>query len=397
MRLVLWIGLLGSASVPASTIGFGSGTLYVRPAYNPPRATFFCGTHARAFFKDEVRKEASGLSSGATFWDIQGGIGFYYGLTSRLELGVSQIFYQDTHKDEKGYNLPDDLFLHAKLGSLGRKNSSMRFGVQMDLRLPTAKYHNLPLEDYASGRIAIGVTALASIITDPLYPETGLNIHFNLGLMSHNDVAARLVDHPLDTLTVAKNSQELVYGSAFSTTWQDFGFFAELAGRAFLSKPPLNAYTRENSLYLTPGITYAPNTWMKLRVAMDLRILGGTDETRYDGEEGSYAAVPWSHPLNLPQWRISVGTLMSLNPHKVQVVRRKENALKRATVIQEASPDEKIYDDLAAERKKTEGAEAELERIRSERQRMESLLDRLRKILESPAETTKPESEPPKP
>ena len=54
-----------------------------------------------------------------------------------------------------------------------------------------------------------------------------------------------------------------------------------------------------------------------------------------------------------------------------------------------ATPEEKIYDDLA--KKKTEGAEAELERIRSERQRMEDLLERLRKILETPGEA-KPEN-----
>jgi len=385
----VWGGLLYSTDSSASTLGFGSGTLYVRPAYCAPKSTFFLGTHTRAFFKDQVRKDASGLDMGATFWDIQGGVGLFYGLTSRLELGLSQIFYQDNHKGEKGYNLPDDLILHAKLGSLGHNLGSTRYGLQLDLRLPTAQHHNLPLEDYSAGRISIGLTALASIITEPLFPESGLNIHFNLGLVSHNDVAVRLVDNPLDTLTATKNTQELVYGTAFSSTWQDFGFFAELFGRAFLSKPPLNAFTRENSLYFTPGITYAPNTWMKMRVALDLRVLGGNDETKYNGEAGSYAMVPWSAPLNLPSWRINVGALLSLNPAKVQMVRKKENALKRAIVNDKATPEEKVYDDLAAERKKTEGAEAELQRIRNERQRMEDLLERLRKILESPGESAK--------
>jgi hypothetical protein len=381
------VWLLFSSSTFPSTIGFGSGTLHVRPAYSAPRSCFFIGTHTRAFFKDEVRKEPSGLSVGETFWDIQGGLGMFYGVTSKLELGFSQIYYQDNHKAGTGYNLPDDLFLHLKLGSLGRNLGNTRYGLQMDVRLPTAKYHNLPLEDYSAGRIAIGFMALASIITEPLFPETGMNIHFNLGLFTHNDVAAHLVDHPQDTLVVKSNTQELLFGSAFSTTWQDFGFFMELYGRTFLTKPPLNAYTRESSLYFTPGMTYAPNRWMKLRVAMDLRVLGAADETRYAGDQGSYAETPWSHPLNLPQWRISLGALISLNPKKFQMVRKKENAIKRATVIETATPDEKVYDDLAGERKKTENAEVELERIRKERQRMEDLLDRLRKILETPGET----------
>ncbi len=392
MKRFVWfaasgVWLLFSSTTSASTIGFGSGTLHVRPAYSAPRSSFFIGTHARAFFKDEVRKEPSGLSIGETFWDIQGGVGFFYGVTSKLELGLSQIYYQDNHKGGTGYNVPDDLFLHLKLGSLGRNLGNTRYGLQMDLRLPTAQYHNLPLEAYSAGRIALGVMALASIITEPLFPESGMNIHFNLGFFTHNDVAAHLVDDIRDTLVVAGNTHELVFGSAFSTTWQDFGFFMEMYGRAFLRKPPLNAYTRESSLFFTPGMTYAPNRWMKLRVALDLRILGASDETAYDGDQGSYAQVPWSHPLNLPQWRISLGALISLNPNKFQMVRKKENAIKRATVIEVATPEEKVYDDLAGERKKTENAEAELERIRKERQRMEDLLDRLRKILESPGET----------
>jgi len=386
---VLW--LLSSSNVVASTIGFGSGTLHVRQAYGAPKSALFLGAHTRAFFKDEVHQEPSGLSAGQTFWDIHGAFGLSYGLTSRFELGITSILYQDNHRNSNGYNLPDDLILHAKLGSLGRASGNTRFGVQLDLRLPTGEFHNLPLENYSAGRITVGVTALATILTEPLYPETGMNIHFNAGMVTHNDVGARLVANPLDTLTVEKNTVEFIYGGAFSTAWQDFGFFGEIHGRAFSSKPPVNAYTRENSLYLTPGITYAPNFWMKLRVAMDLRILGGKDETLYNGEQGSYATVPWHDELNLPPWRISVGALLSLNPAKAQMVRKKENALKRATVIEKATPEEKIYDDLAKERKKTEGAEAELKRIRSERQRMEDLLERLRKILETPGEA-KPEN-----
>ena len=153
---VLW--LLSSSNVVASTIGFGSGTLHVRPAYGAPKSALFLGAHTRAFFKDEVHQEPSGLSAGQTFWDIHGAFGLSYGLTSRFELGITSILYQDNHRNSNGYNLPDDLILHAKLGSLGRASGNTRFGVQLDLRLPTGEFHNLPLENYSAGRI-MGVTA----------------------------------------------------------------------------------------------------------------------------------------------------------------------------------------------------------------------------------------------
>jgi len=128
-----------------------------------------------------------------------------------------------------------------------------------------------------------------------------------------------------------------------------------------------------------------------LRVALDIRILGGNDETRYDGDGGSYAHVSWKRELNMPNWRIGVGALFSLNPKKVQLVRRKDKVLQQAK--SPAASGVNSFEDLATERKKTENAESELERIRTERQRMQDLLDRLRKILETQPQSGKAEQE----
>jgi hypothetical protein len=396
MKRMIWctaflIWLLFSSACFAS-IGFGAGTQYVLPAYTAPRGTLFIGTHTRTFFVDQVRKEANGLSVGKTYWDIQGGLGLVYGLAQRFELGLSQIYYQDNHKAAPGYNLPDDLFLNFKLGSLGPGTGNLRYGILCQVRLPTAQYHNVPWEYYAPGRIGIGVTALTSIISEPANPESGMNLHFNVGLFSHNDVAARLIEDVRDTVLVQRNTQELAFGAAYSLTREEFGFLAELYGRTFLHKPPVNAYTRESTLYFVPGITYAPYAWIKLRVALDIRILGGHDETRYDGDSGSYAHVSWNRDLNMPPWRIGIGALFSLNPKKVQLVRRKGQVLQQAK--SPAAANSKSFEDLANERKKTENAESELERIRSERQRMQDLLDRLRKILDTPPSSGKKEQEP---
>ncbi len=382
---------LQSSSVTFASIGFGAGTQYLVPAYTAPRGSLFLGTHTRTYFIDQVHEEAAGISTGRTYWDIQGGLGLTYGLAQRFELGLSQIYYQDNHKAAPGYNLPDDLFLHFKLGSLGPATGNLRYGLQAQVRLPTAQYHNIPWEYYSAGRIGIGVTALASIISEPAFPESGMNVHFNLGLFRHNDLAARLIDDVRDTLLVERNTEELVFGAAYTLSREEFGFLAELYGRTFLHKPPYNAYTRETTIYFVPGITYTPYAWVKFRVALDIRVVGGNDETRYDGHSGSYAHISWKRDLNMPFWRIGIGALFSLNPKKVALVRRKDKVLQQAK--SPAAADGKSFEDLASERKKTENAESELERIRTERQRMQDLLERLRKILETPPSSGKAEQE----
>ncbi len=180
--------LLSIVSTGASLdIGLGSGPMRVSSALTVPRGHLYLGAHSRAFFKDEVAKVSNGLSSGETYWDIQGAFGLHYGFTSRLELGISQILYQDNHKGNKGYNFPDDLYLRAKLGSIGPKASSIRLGAQVDVRLPTAEHHNLALEPYSAGRIGMGIIGLFSIVSQPLFPDIGFNINVNAGVIGKNN------------------------------------------------------------------------------------------------------------------------------------------------------------------------------------------------------------------
>lgn len=377
--------LLSFVSSGASLdIGLGSGPMRVGSALTIPRGQLYLGAHSRAFFKDEISTTAGGSSSGVTFWDIQGALGLHYGFTSRLELGLSQILYQDNHKGNKGYNFPDDLYLRAKLGSIGPKTSNIRLGAQVDVRLPTAAHHNLALEPYSAGRIGMGIMGLFSIVSQPLFPDFGLNINLNAGVFTHNDLGIQLSEVTDDTLLVRKDTQEFVYGLSFSKGGQEFGFFAELYGRRFLQQPPVSAFTRENSLYFSPGISYSTNSWLQLKVALDLRILGSKDETSYEGEGGSLIARPWQTVPNLPTWRINVGAVVAL--HSKKHIQPTPRTTEQGQLITSApaSADEKLYKSLADSRQETENAEAELERIRSERQRMEDLLQRLRRILERP-------------
>ena len=393
LSLFVFLILTISICVYASPIDYGVGALNVLPAWTTAKGNLKAGFHSRAFFKDEVTQQPGGQSSGTTFWDIQGNIGIVYGFTSKLELGLSQVFYQDTHKGNNGYNFPDDLYLSAKLGSLGAQKGPLRMGVKLDIKIPTGNYHNLALEPYSADRIGLGLTGLLSIVSEPLFPSSGIAINANLGIFNHNDIGLRLTENEQDTITSNVDTKEIIYGLSFSKRMQEFGFFMELYGRNFIDEPPITAFTRENSLFVAPGISYTPNPALSLRASFDIRILGNDDKTVYGTENGSFLNKPWQSVPNLPSWRINVGLAYSLIRTETSLSPTLSQKKASRAAVGSAPIEDKFYDELVKEKQETESAEQELNRIREERERMEDILKRLRQILEYPggAEEKEPE------
>lgn len=375
-------------------VTFGNNGLHVHTAWTVPARSMMLGGHSSAYFKDEVYNTSSGVATAVTYWDVQGRLGLIYGFTPNVEFAASQIIYQDTNTGGVAYNIPDDLLLRAKFGSIGRRNGSVRLGAQLDLRLPTADVHNIPLEPYSADRIGLGVMALFSIVSEPLFPASGININANLGFYNHNDAGLPLTDNPNDNITSDKSTKEVLYGVSYSNMMHEFGFFAELYGNYFLSEPPITAYTRENSLYFTPGIVHTPNSWLKLNVGMDIRLTGDSDNTVYAGEKGSLLRKPWQKVPNLPSWRINVGATITIRSGATRLTKGPAPVQSTEVYVtpRQAKTQEALFDELARERKATENAEAELERIRAERERMENLLQRLKNILQTPAGTAPADS-----
>lgn len=368
------------STAEASWTNHGKGLVHVNSAWSQNKSSLRLSSHARSFFKDEVTHKPDGTASGVTYWDIQSGWGLRYGLSNHFELGISQVVYQDNHKGGQGYNVPDDLFLSAKFGSIGSRDSNFRLGLQFNSRIPMAEYHNVPFEPYSAGRIELGLMGLVTFSSDPLFPDYGVNVHLNAGFLNHNDMGTRLTTSELDTIRADESSREFLYGLGFSKMWREFGIFIEIYGRNFIQQPPVSAYTRENSMYVMPGLIYDANPWLSLQVGLDLRLLGNNDETDYN-------AVPKiaEHLPNLPSWQIYIGASVTLIPKKL----RQTTAYKPRGTSTTSAPvdDTELYKALADERRKTENAEEELERIRSERRRMEQMLERLRRILEWPSQS----------
>ncbi len=382
VRASLFLLLLSSAA--SSTPSYTGIALQVSPAYTAVKGGLFITPHSRYYFKNE-KFSVKGEPTAETYWLIQSGMGIVYGFTHHLEFGLYQILYQDAHRSPEVYNLPDDLFLYATLGGFGRKNGNVRLGTQLEIRFPTAKYHNLVLEPYASDRISWSIKGLFSIITETKDPSRGVNIHANIGYVQHNDLGLTLSGRAHDPIAVQKNTTEWLYGVAFSRSFSEFAFFAELYGRAFAQKPPITAYTRENQLYFSPGIGYRANRWLFLCMALDVLILGRNDETQYDGNKNSYTPRLWYTVPNLPTWRLNISSVLSLQTKKTAATPLPTIKTDQPQIAIDVNAKEnKVQQELLKEQIRTESAESELEKIRAERQRMEDLLERLRKILETP-------------
>ncbi|MDZ7331233.1 MAG: transporter [candidate division KSB1 bacterium] len=367
--------LLLTSSLPlAHAIGIngGNGLTYVKSAWNlkPGYLTLYGRT--RFFGKVSTQNQPTAV----TYWDVQGALSFNYGITDHVELAIAPVMYQDTHRGQTGYNIPDDLFLGLKLGSYNLKGTSLTWAVSFDTRFPTAKYHNVPFEPYSAGTIEWGFTTMLTYARDPLYPDDNLNIHANFGYVNHNDVGKKLL--PRYNISVTNMSQQFIYGFGMKIPSSEFDFSIELYGNKFLQRPPLTAYSLEDYIYLSPGISYHAYRWMTLSFSTDLRLSEDVNQ--------SLVAPPAPDLPNYPGWRINLGLSLTLLPTSVYRLSDKDILIRKAESRRE------LFEQIIKEQRETESAEEELERIKEERRKAERELERLRRILEGDLKKKKEDS-----
>lgn len=375
LHLVLSLLLGGLLVLPvqlSAQLNFNGsrGLTYVRSAWTLEPGFLTVQALTRSFGK--VGNFANGP---VTIWDVTGRFSVNYGLGDYLELNVSPILYGDTNRGGDGINLPDDLFLSLKLGSLSTPGSSIAYGFTLDARFPSGQMHNIPFEPYSAGRAAWGASALLTYSKDPLYPEDATNVHFNLGYWNHNDVGARISRANAPGAEPQSMSQELIYGAGVKIPTDKFDFSVELFGSFFLQRPPEAAYSREDYVYIAPTVYYKPYGWLNLYFGGDFRLSNSDDQTNYDliGR-----TLPNSQP-DYPGWRVKFGTQFTLLPTSVYRVSERDILMQKAETRRE------LFEQIIREQRQTESAEAELQRIKEERRRAERELERLRRILEGEA------------
>jgi hypothetical protein len=387
-RQTLILALLG-------VILFGSGTTmlaqglyplggrslhHVNTAWVQDRGQFSIHTLTTCFYQTARLAKSGTVPEFVTYWDVQSSVALHFATGRHLELSLIQLVYQDTHRDNKGTNLPDDLFVTAKMGSYGGLRSKVRVGFMAGARIPLAQHHNVIFEPYSAGSVELGLLSLLSYSSDVLIPENAFNFHLNLGFWHHNDVGKFLVSTPADTFAVLTPSRELLWGIGFAIPSHQFDYSLEVFGRNFLARPPVTAYSREDYIYLTPGVTYHPIYWAALSAGFDLRLSSNEDQTLY---------VAGLNPVNLnlpshPKWRVRLGARFALNRPAPPPGQKPLFTSSHGRLV---PMNKNLEKQLNEERRKTETAEDELQTIREERKRMETMLSRLRNLLHYGSET----------
>ena len=379
-KICFMILILSAACLTAVPFQGGQGLIYLQSAHVLKKGFLDVSGGTRYFGK--IASYSDSDRRAYTLWVVKGTLAFNYGLSEKVELFFAPVFYQDTNRSgktglaKKGINMPDDLFLGVKFGSFQKLESPTVFGGRLMLRIPTADTHNVIYEEYSAGSLEIHLQGLFSYYSNLTFPDAGWSVHANIGYINHNDVGQSLTNAENDDTPQAM-SAELTVGAGVRIPAGLFDFSLELNSSSFLTKPPITAYSREYSTYLTGGVYYNPRPWLTFQMGLDLRLISEGDLSVYAGNAGSHLAPPPTAEFpNYPSWRGILGFKVALLPISVRTTDEEE--LRRQSRDRRA-----ILERMMNEQQDTQDAEAELERIKNERQRVEQELERLRRLLEA--------------
>ncbi|TKJ42310.1 hypothetical protein CEE37_01120 [candidate division LCP-89 bacterium B3_LCP] len=364
-RLVLIIAVLAIlliSTLPAGATQFSGGkglTMVQFPTLLPPGALNI-KLHTRAFAKSLNNYT---LSNGT------GAVSFNFGFTKHVELGLTQILYQDLNLSARNPNnleqIPDDTYIRVKVGNFPFTigNNYFKFGILNQLRYRTGIVDNIYLEPYVSSGIEWEMDIMISYFSNPLYEENALAVHFNLGYLNHNDAG-------IDT-SMFKASQELIYGLACVYPTRMFDFYLENSGSFFTNYPKEFIYSRENSIWMTPGLRYKMFYGVSLTLAADILL--------YQEDERSTPVLPGELP-NYPSWRMN--GVISFNPSTTFYKQPTFSTVDDPKTLRKMLRERKsLFEWVVDEQEGLEYIDLELEKIKAERKKAEEELEQLKQEL----------------
>lgn len=315
------------------------------------------------------------------YWTVTGDAGLSYGIIDHFDVSTMLRLYQDTNLEGE-HNIPDDLFLDFKAGSITMGSDKTQAGAMLSFRIPVGDQHNYPFELYAGGAFEFGIMGLFSYYIDPYFPERDISFHLNLGYYSHNDKGQTLFDEVKNpqgqviqnSVDVSTSAAQLQYGVGFVFPTELFNINLEFWGGAFTSEPDSAIFSRENYMYFTPSITFKPIKTVSFDLGADIRVNKDENTTvipaGFPGA-GFNNKVGTSFP-NYSSWKFNLG---------MNFVLRKENTNYSGKGV-DVRKKINFYESMMQEKERTKSIEEELTRIRREREQAEKELEELRQLLE---------------
>lgn len=360
----------------------GYGLFYTQKAQLLSPGELCLVLHSRGYFKVIPKVGTTGGLSvgGFTLYDATGAISSNFGFSRYFEFGLTGILYQDLNLSQQFINnrlyqeqIPDDFILRLKFGGWGIpiKSSMLRLAYDLDYRLRTALIRqDVYLEPYSSANMEFGINMLWSYYLNAYYPDESQQVHLNLGYLNHNDSGLGN--------GLFNSGQELLYSIGYVYPTLMLDLHAELTGSHFIEPAPDSAFSREDFLYVVPGITYKPFLGFNIRFALEWELLNKPNTT-------VGRIIPAHYPANYAPWRVSTNFVVfpttaffrqSTFSRMSQQTRYHERLMERSGMDRQS-----LFRWVTDEDLGKEYIDLELEKIRQERMRAEQELEKLKQEL----------------
>ncbi len=339
----------------ALVINAGRGLPHTKSAYTTLQGHMTTMGNLR--FWGGTGEYPNGDSKGETrIWVARAIANVTYGFSEHGVVSLSPIVYQDAHKDE-GEQVPWDTYLNFKLGNYKIEKQPYWIGFDIGMRFPTGKKHNVIFEDYTAGKFEFGLTGLLTYRYSAPQLKSDVRVHANLGYWNHNDKGEYLSEvEPRDLGLVKRTSQSLIYALGVEFPVEQFIYGIELYGMSWLAQPPRGAASRENYFYMNVSGQFKAHHRMSIFANADLRLSPGKDTTI--GFEPDFSGVG-----NYPGWRINLGLRYLILPSS-------DYGFARASIErQQQRKTRELYSQLQKEIEKQKEINAELERLKREKEK----------------------------
>ena len=323
----------------------------------------------------------------ANYWLVAGNTVFTYGIAEHFDASLGLRVYQDTHYSNE-FNLPGDLFLTFRYGSLEFGYGHFNAALLTSFRIPIGEKHNYPFAEYASGAFEYSFLSALSFYLDPYFPDRALSFHYNIGIWNHNEKGRTVYKYESnyrdpsgvlhlkgEELKGTVNSVDLRMALAAVMPTDMFDFRLELSGILYLQRPDAFVYSAEEWAFLSPSIRYKPADWASIDLGADFRL--------------SPAVRQWTNPIipdlsqqldlpkNYPSWRIHLGANLNLKLLK-SGVQKAEDLYEREQIQQSRQ----FFDAVLKEKSKSKDIQSEIESLRKLRKETEQEIQELKKLLE---------------
>ena len=250
-----------------------------------------------------------------TFRDGTGAISLLYGVSRYLEIGINQTIYQDQVFSTAGPSL-GPLRISLKGNVPTSQPPTINFGAQIFVSIPVGAASDVHWESYISPSSSVGGMIIMSLDSNPLDLNRSKRLHFNAGLIYHNDknkyATSEIVEPGEGVFSIssvnAKNSLQTIFGVGLQAPLRDnIHFFTELTAEYFMDLNPNTAIAREGSdistyVRITPGIRYQFSRFNVVS-GIEIRPLSPGNYIAFDN---SRIYPPWRAILNL-QYRLFEG------------------------------------------------------------------------------------------